>query len=205
MARFTRRYPGRLSRLSFFTRMEMAELPKLLMPNERVLGVISGVSQAGTVLMAVTSNRLLIIDKKWIRISYEDIRYESINEVRYAQQAIFASARFYIMGRDLLFKSWYKNELRTIVEFIQDKMFELRPAGSRMNGDRLAYDSGDSIHGGSHSVGYHREPRFSNPKLNYQKPITENYLTYSSVPQHVMSRVERWQRAARFVSELPGA
>lgn len=171
-----RQYPGRLSCLSFFTRLEMAELPKLLMMNERVLGVISGFSGAGTVLLAVTSNRMLIIDKKWIRLSYEDIRYESINEVTYAQQAFLASAKFYIMGRELMFKSWYKDELRMLVQFVQDKMFETRPVS---RADNSAAE---------------RDLTFA-PQQTSQQQVAQ-------VDQYLNERIARWRRASRFVDTI---
>jgi hypothetical protein len=176
MIKLKKQYPGRLSRLSFFTRLEMAELPKLLMPNERVLGVISGIGKNGTALLAVTSSRLLIIDKKWVRLAYEDIRYESINEIRYAQQALLASAKLYIMGREISFKSWYKKELRQMVQYIQDKMFETRPAG--VSEDQAV-------------EGYQR------------KIVSRSQMhTSSQMDDYLNDRIRRWRKASRFVEDL---
>ena len=191
------RYPGRLSRLSFFTRMEMAELPRLLMSGEQVLGVISGFANGATVLLAVTSQRLLLVDKKWMHLSYEDVRYESINEVTFSQQMVLGSAKFYVMGKDILFKSWYRTELRMLVEFVQDKMFELRPA---TKADTKKY-------------GYKRSGEYQTimeaPTLQRQEE-TRNVLEHMreasaqplQVPRHITDRVARWQSAARFVGNL---
>ncbi len=194
MAKRVVRYPGRLSRLSFFTRLEMAELPKLLMPNEKVLGVISGFSNNGTVLLAVTSDRLLLVDKKWVRLSYEDVRYESINEVSFSQQAILSSARFYVMGRDIMFKSWYKEELRTLVQFVQGKMFELRPA---TKADTKKY-------GYSRQYNSVPEPKFEHttelPTVSHM--IDEEVSKIADVPKHISNRVARWQRAAKYVGGI---
>lgn len=169
-------YPGRVSRLSFFTKLEMAELPRLLMPGEAVLGVISGFYENGTVLLAVTSRRMLLVDKKWMRLSYEDIRFESINEVNYAQQAFLASASFYIMGRKLVFKSWYRSELRMLVKSVQDKMFEARAHESMKN---------------DHAIQKQKTPLYMQPS-----PQLNTYFE---------DRITRWRRAIRFMDTISSA
>lgn len=193
MVKRTVRYPGRLSRLSFFTRMEMAELPRLLLPGEKVLGVISGFANSATVLLAVTSQRMLLIDKKWMHLSYEDVRYESINEVTFSQQMFLGSAKFYVMGKDILFKSWYKNELRMLVEFVQDKMFETRPA-TKADTKKYGYKEPKPI----------MEAPTTRQEQNTQQ-VMEHMREVSvtpTIPRHITDRVARWQRAARFVGDL---
>ena len=113
----------KLSKLSYFSRLEVAELPKLLLPDEQVLVVLSGLYSAGTATLCVTSKRLLLIDRKWTRLSYEDIRFSAISEVQFSQQAFLASVKFHYAGRELHFRSWYKPELRSLVHFVQGKMF----------------------------------------------------------------------------------
>lgn len=187
-------YPGRLSRLSFFTRMEMAELPHLLMPGEKVLGVISGFANGATVLLAVTSQRLLLVDKKWMHLSYEDVRYESINEVTFSQQVFLCSAKFYVMGKDILFKSWYRTELRMLVKFVQDKMFELRPA-TKADTKKYGYKEPKAIMEAP-SIQQEQETQavLENMRDDAVKPL--------KIPRHIAGRVARWQRAARFMGDL---
>ena len=123
--------PYKISKLDFFSNQELAELPKLLLPGENVLSVISGVYTSGTAILCVTSKRLLLIDKKLVRLNFEDIRFESISEVNYSHQLFLASLNLYYAGRNLQFRTWYKDALRTLAQFIQDKMFEAREAGNR--------------------------------------------------------------------------
>ncbi len=115
-----------LVRLNFFSRREMAELPKLLLSDETILAVVSGVYTAGTAILCVTSKRMLLVDKKIIRLNFEDVRFDSIREVNFSQQAIMASIRFFYAGREMEFRSWHKTELRELAQLVQEKMFEVR-------------------------------------------------------------------------------
>ena len=115
-----------LCRTNFFSNREMAELPNVLVPGEQVLAVISGMYTAGTAILCVTSRRLLLVDKKMIRLSLEDIRFESIREVHYSHQPFIASIKLYYAGREMQFRTWYKNELRIFSQLVQQKMFEVR-------------------------------------------------------------------------------
>lgn len=118
--------PTRISRISSFNHREVAEIPNLLMNGEELLGMISGYYTAGTAILCVTSRRLLLIDKKWMRLNFEDIRFESISEVNYSHQIFFASLHFFYTGRDLHFRTWHKQDLRNFAQIVQSKMFEAR-------------------------------------------------------------------------------
>lgn len=123
--------PYKISKLDIFSNQELAELPKLLLPGEKVLSVISGFYAAGMAILCVTSKRLLLIDKKLIRLNFEDIRFESISEVNYSHQLFLASLNLYYSGRSLQFRTWYKDALRTQAQFIQGKIFEARQTGEK--------------------------------------------------------------------------
>lgn len=170
-----------LTRLNYFSRKEMAELPNLLMPGEEVMAVITGFYTAGTAILCVTSKRLLLVDKKWIRLSYEDVRFESIREINYSHQALMASVKFYFAGREMQFKSWYKNELRMAAQLIQHKMFEVREKLHRTTDESSLTDIVESS-------------ELPEPAPQYkQNPDLDEYLR---------ERIARWRRASRFVDTL---
>lgn len=123
-------FPTKLSKLNFFSRFEIAEIPNLLLPDEEVLGVLSGFYSAGTATLCVTNKRLLLVDKKWLRMSYEDIRYQAISEVSYSRQGFLASVHFFYTGRDLHFRSYYRNELKVLAQFVEGRMTVERNSGS---------------------------------------------------------------------------
>lgn len=189
----------RISRLNFFTRREMAELPKHLTANEQVIAVLSGFYTSGTAILCVTNKRLIILDKKWVRLSYEDIRFEAISEVHFSQQAFLASARFYIAGRNVAFKSWYRGELRTLVQFVQDKMFESRHGG----GATADYNHHimKNITKGAPALGAQVIAEMPEADVVDARPVQSLYSTVT-MPKHVIERVQRYQRAARFVGDL---
>ncbi len=186
-----RNSPKKIKRLNFFSRWEMAELPKLLMPDEQVLGVISGFYVAGTAILCVTSKRLLLVDKKWMRLSFEDIRFNSIKEVKYSQQAFASSVRFFFAGRELQFRSWYKNELRTLAQFVQQKMFEAQDGPSKSVSEEWVplelEHPGDSMRQTS-----------SIPRTQQRLPGQDS----QHLDRYLNERIDRWRRAIRFVDTL---
>ncbi len=175
-----------LTRLSFFSKREMIELPRLLLPDERILVVISGIYTAGTAILCVTSRRILLVDKKLLRSSFEDIRFESIKEVNFSQQALMASIRFFYAGREMQFRSWHKKELRILAQMVQQKMFE---AHERLHAKEL--------------------PVISQPPTEiYKQQIEKGFpsiLQQQSALQldtYLSERLDRWKKASRFAGAL---
>lgn len=113
-------------RVDFFNARELAEIPRLLMKGEHMLAAVNGFYTAGTAVLCVTSKRLLLVDKKLLRLSIEDVRFESIKEVNYSQQAILASLCFFYAGREMQFRTWHRRELRILSQVVQEKMFDVR-------------------------------------------------------------------------------
>lgn len=184
-------YPQRLGRFNFFSRWEVAELPRLLLPGEDVLGVISGFYTGGTAILCVTSMRLLLVDKKFIRLSYEDIRYGSIKEVSYAHQAFLASVKFFYAGRELQFRSWYRRELRTMTQFVQHKIF----AAHQDQIDSPSLDPPRGI----------REPAQDYLQLAPTPPVPVVPLLPQNpqLAQYLNNRIARWRRATQFIDAIP--
>lgn len=170
----------RISRLNFLSRREIAELPRLLMPGEQVLGIISGFYSTGPATLCVTSKRLLLIDKKLLRLNYEDIRFESIKEVSYSHEAFMASVKFFYAGRTLQFKSWYRHELRALAQFAQHRMFEVHEEAEPTADDLHLTEAADE--------------KLATPIQYQANPQLEKYLT---------ERIARWRRATRFIDNLP--
>lgn len=183
-----------LQRINFFSKREMAELPKLLLPEEQVLAVISGMYTAGTAILCVTSKRLLLVDKKWIRSSFEDVRFESIKEVNFSQQAIMASIKFYYAGREMQFRSWHKSELRMLAQLVQQKMFEMReklhakdlPVVSQPLTEMLVAQTA-------------KEPQ---QDAKQQFPSVLRQQSALQLDRYLSERLDQWKRATRFAGTL---
>lgn len=183
-------YPSQtLTRLNFFSKREMGELPQLLLPGEKVLAVISGVYTAGTAILCVTSRRLLLVDKKFVRLSFEDIRFDSIREVNFSQQALMASIRFFYAGRDMQFRSWHRRELRMLAQMVQQKMFEVREKLHAKEPSvplQLKSEGGDESRQAMHS----------------QFPSILHQQSAAQLDTYLSERLDRWKKATRFVGML---
>lgn len=178
-----------LTRTNFFSKREMSELPLLLMPDERVLAVISGFYTAGTAILCVTTHRLLLVDKKMIRLSFEDVRFESIREVNFSQQMIMASVKFIYAGREMQFRSWYRSELRALAQLVQQKMFDIRDKSHHKNSslqDQVIQTA-------------HEEPTTTEPA---QSQAIDFYASNETIEKYLTERIARWRRASRFVDTL---
>lgn len=183
-----------IKRINFFARREMLELPRLLLPGEEVLAVISGVYTAGTAILCITSKRILLVDKKAIRLSFEDVRFEAVKEVTYSQQVFTAALRFFYAGRELQFTSWYRSELRMIAQLVQQKMFEVREK-THVAPQKETVTVAETLfrdHSGV-SQSERQFPSVLNPGSNAQ------------LEQYLQERIARWRRASRFVESLPSS
>ncbi len=183
-----------LTRTNFFSKREMSELPLLLMPDERVLAVLSGFYTAGTAILCVTSHRLLLVDKKMVRLSFEDIRFESIREVNFSHQAIMASVKFIYAGREMQFRSWYKSELRMLAQLVQQKMFDVRDKSHQKNTTL------------ENQITQAEETNQLEPEIRAEstkKPTAiDYYANNEAIDKYLSERIARWRKATRFVDTL---
>jgi hypothetical protein len=172
-----------IMRTNFFNKREVAEIPKLLIPGERILAMVSGVYAAGTAVLCVTSKRVLLVDKKIIRLSIEDMRFDSIKEVNYSHQALMASLQLFYVGRSqqFQFKSWHRNGLRGLSQLVQEKMFELS------DGKELVHDE---------------STQDEDPITKQHSEWARYYKNNKKTEQYLQERLMRWRRASRFTDML---
>lgn len=107
-------------------RTEIAELYKLLWPSEIIQYAINGYYEGGFGLLCVTNLRVLIIDKKPLSFTVEDLRYDMIAEVDYCSRVITAKLDIITPLRTLVFTSWAKYVLRNSSQYIQQRLMALR-------------------------------------------------------------------------------
>lgn len=172
-----------LKNINFFSRREMRELPSLLIAGEQVLAVVSGWYTAGVALLCITSHRVLLIDKKFMRLSFEDVRYESVQEVNYSQETMLASLRLYFSGRNLHFRSWHRHGLRRAAQMVQQKMFDFKSLPRQQEQPSVA-GFGELADGGTSG---------SVPQVH--RDVQE--IPYTRSAQYAARRFDRWQRAGR--------
>jgi hypothetical protein len=113
-------------RLSYFGHAEVKELPAILMDNEVIEQFIVGRYSGGFAVLCATNLRLLLIDKKFLFLTIEDIRYDMIAELDYGYRLIGATLHIRSFSKDLQFQSFKKQQLRHFTSYVQQKVMDAR-------------------------------------------------------------------------------
>lgn len=109
-----------------FCMPEVRELQQIIMPNEQIKFCISGRYEGGFALICATDLRLLLVDKKFMYLTIEDIRYDMIVEVDYNYRMFEANIRVITPNKILSFVSTKKQPLRNATQYVQQRVMELR-------------------------------------------------------------------------------
>lgn len=107
-------------------RAEIRELSNVLMPEETIAQAVNGTYEGGFAMLCVTNCRVLLVDRKPMLLTIEDIRYDMIAEVDYHNRLAGATVRVFTPMRNLIFNSWSVVRLRKSVNYIQQRVMEIR-------------------------------------------------------------------------------
>lgn len=110
----------------FWCRPEIRELSKILMPGETIAQAVVGRYENGFALLCVTDHRLLLVDKKPMFLTLEDIRFDMISEIDYSSQLLDGTVRIMTPNRKLVFIAWNQNRLRNVLNYAQLRVSEIR-------------------------------------------------------------------------------
>jgi Bacterial PH domain len=110
----------------FWGRPEIRELAKLLMPNEIIKQCVNGRYEGGFATLCVTDHRLLLLDRKPMFFSMEDIRFDMISEIDYNTRLVEGAIHIITPNRKLTFISWSQHRLRELLNYTQQKVIEIR-------------------------------------------------------------------------------
>lgn len=110
----------------FFGRAEVHELAKILSPGEAIAQALNGYYENGFALLCVTDHRLLLIDRKPLFLTLEDIRFDMVSEVDFNHRLLNAMIRVYTPNKSLVFTSWNHKRLRILVEYLQEQVMKSR-------------------------------------------------------------------------------
>lgn len=105
---------------SLWGKAEVDELVNILMPDEIIYECVNGNYEGGFALLVVTSERVLLIDKKIFNfLTVEDMRFNLINQIDYSCRLVGAYINISAGFKSLKFSSFNKNRLRKLVNHIQ--------------------------------------------------------------------------------------
>lgn len=110
-------------------RSEIRELRNVLMPDEIIAQAVNGTYEGGFALLCVTNYRVLLVDRKPMLLTLEDIRYDMMSEVDYHNKLIGAIICIMTPMRTLTFTSWSVVRLRKCLNYIQQRVMEIRQNG----------------------------------------------------------------------------
>lgn len=110
----------------FWGRAEIRELQNILTPEETIAHCANGRYEGGFAMLCVTDYRLLLVDRKPMFLSLEDIRFDMIVEIDYSARLVDSSVSIMTPGRTLRFMSWNQGHLRAILNYTQQRVLEMR-------------------------------------------------------------------------------
>jgi hypothetical protein len=110
----------------FFGRPEIRELAKILLPDEKIIQCANGYYEAGIALVCVTDHRFLLVDKKPMFLTIEDVRFDMISEIDFSHKLFNATLRIHSTNKSLTFTSWNHGRLRKLVDYLQHHVAKIR-------------------------------------------------------------------------------
>lgn len=112
--------------MPFWYNPELRELPRIMREGEIIQLMVFGRYEGGTALLCATNYRILLVDKKPMFLTVEDIRYDMVAEVDYAHYFLGATMHVRSFSKDFKFKSFRQLELRKFTSHVQNKVMEQR-------------------------------------------------------------------------------
>lgn len=110
-------------------RSERRELRKILIEGETVTHCLNGRYEGGFATLCATDRRLLLIDKKPLYLTLEDVRYDMISEVDYSSRLVDATVRICTVNKQVRFTSFNNDKLRSLTAYLQDQIMAIRQQG----------------------------------------------------------------------------
>jgi hypothetical protein len=110
----------------FWGRPEIRELTNILLPDEIIAGCTNGRYEGGFALLCVTNMRLLLVDRKPMFLTLEDIRFDMVAEIDYSARLFDSTIHVITPNRTLMFKAWSNQRLRKILNYTQQRVMEIR-------------------------------------------------------------------------------
>jgi hypothetical protein len=110
----------------FWARPELKELSRVLLPGEILQHCVIGSYEGGFALLAATDQRVLLVDKKPMYLTLEDVRYDMIVEVDYNHRLLNSNVFICTPNKSLRFVAYNQARLRELFHFIQTRVAEIR-------------------------------------------------------------------------------
>jgi len=110
----------------FWGRPEIRELQHILVEGEVIAQAVNGRYEGGFALLVVTDHRLLLIDKKPMFLTLEDIRFDMISEIDFSAHLLEGRVEIMTPNRKLAFVAWNQGRLRVLLNYVQQRITDIR-------------------------------------------------------------------------------
>lgn len=121
----------------FWGRAEKRELQHILIRGERIHHCINGRYEGGFAMLCATDRRLLLIDKKPLYLSLEDVRYDMISEVDFSHRLLDSTVRICTVNKVVRFTSIRHGNIRKLTSHIQERVMESHHQGQQQTSIQL--------------------------------------------------------------------
>lgn len=110
----------------FWGRPEARELEHILVPGESIVYCLNGRYEGGFAMLCITDQRVVLIDKKPMYLTLEDIRYDMVAEVDFSQRLLDATIVICTVNKKLAFTAFKGHLLRRATAYLQTRVMEFR-------------------------------------------------------------------------------
>lgn len=106
---------------------EIRELQHILMDNEKIVAFATGRYFGGFAVLVATDHRVLLVDKKLLFLTVDDIRYDMISEIDFSSRLLDSTIHLFTVNKQHSFTSMkYRHMLRKMFSYIQQRITEIR-------------------------------------------------------------------------------
>ncbi|MDB5183317.1 MAG: hypothetical protein JWO47_1101 [Candidatus Saccharibacteria bacterium] len=159
----------------FWGRAEKRELRNILVEGEIINHCLNGRYEGGFAMLCATDRRLLLIDKKPLYLTLEDIRYDMISEVDFSHRLMDATMKICTVNKTVSFTSFHNTTLRELTAYLQDRVMETRHQSLQPTQVQLpAYQLGQD-HGGVAQLQYKATNPFTRVPLMMRRRVSRYY------------------------------
>lgn len=118
------------TKIGWFGRAEARELEHIIEPGETIMYCLNGRYENGFAMLCVTNHRVVLIDKKPLYLSIEDIRYDMVSEVDFDGRLLESTVTICTLSKNLRFSSFKGAKLRYAMSYLQRKVMASRQQGN---------------------------------------------------------------------------
>jgi len=122
--------------VSMWSKSTINQLPKIMVRDENILGIVNGRYEGGFATLCATDKRILLIDNKPLFFKYNDIRYEKVSEADYDYRLVTGFLTLRTFGQTINFRTWSQKSLHKMAGLIQDKLFEVQQSSTAVTQDK---------------------------------------------------------------------